>query len=45
MDIPGCNGDYFRAMQAMEQNGGFNPETFAAINKKFVREFVDYHSR
>lgn len=39
--IPGSNGDYFRAMHAMEQNGGFNPETFAAINKKFVTEFVD----
>jgi len=39
--IPGSNGDYFRAMHAMEQNGGFNPEVFAAINKKFVTEFVD----
>lgn len=39
--IPGSNGDYFRAMHAMEQNGGFNPETFVAINKKFVTEFVD----
>lgn len=39
--IPGSNGDYFRAMHAMEQNGGFNQETFAAINKTFVTEFVD----
>ena len=39
--IPGSNGDYFRAMHAMEQDGGFNPETFAAINQKFVTEFVD----
>ncbi len=39
--IPGSNGDYFRALHEMEQNGGFNPETFAAINKKFVTEFVE----
>lgn len=38
--IPGENGDYFRAMHQMETNGGFNPETFAAINRKFVTEFV-----
>jgi mannose-6-phosphate isomerase-like protein (cupin superfamily) len=38
--IPGSNGDYFRAMHEMEQNGGFNPETFAAINRKYVTEFV-----
>ncbi len=39
--IPASNGDYFRAMHEMEQNGGFNPATFAAINKKFVTEFVE----
>lgn len=39
--IPGSNGDYFRAVHAMEQNGAFDPDTFAAINKKFVTEFVD----
>ena len=38
--IPGENGDYFRAMHEMETHGGFNPETFAAINAKFVTEFV-----
>lgn len=43
--IPGSNGDYFRAMHAMEQNGGFNPETFAAINAKFVTDFVDQPDR
>lgn len=38
--IPGGNGDYFREVNAMESTGGFNPETFAAINEKFVTEFV-----
>ena len=38
--IPGDNGDYFRAMHHMEANGGFNPDTFAAINQRFVTEFV-----
>ena len=38
--IPGGNGDYFREMDQMEKSGGFNPETFAAINQKFVTEFV-----
>ena len=38
--IPGDNGDYFRAMHNMEANGGFNPETFAAINQRYVTEFV-----
>jgi mannose-6-phosphate isomerase-like protein (cupin superfamily) len=38
--IPGENGDYFRAMHEMETNGGFNPETFDAINRRFVTEFV-----
>jgi hypothetical protein len=38
--IPGDNGDYFRAMHQMEANGGFNPETFAEINDRFVTEFV-----
>ncbi len=38
--IPGDNGDYFRAMHAMEAAGGFNPETFAEINQRFVTEFV-----
>ena len=38
--IPGENGDYFRAMHAMEAEGGFNPETFAAINRQFETEFV-----
>jgi len=38
--IPGENGDYFRAMHAMEANGGFNPETFAEINQRYVTEFV-----
>lgn len=38
--IPGGNGDYFREMDQMEQAGGFNPERFAAINRKFVTEFV-----
>ncbi|HUB12187.1 MAG TPA: cupin domain-containing protein [Acetobacteraceae bacterium] len=39
--IPGGNGDYFREMNQMESSGGFNPETFAAINRKYVTEFVD----
>lgn len=39
--IPGSNGDYFRAMDKMEREGGFNPDTFAAINKQFVTEFVE----
>jgi len=39
--IPGSNGDYFRAMSKMEAAGGFNPETFAAINRQFVTEFVE----
>jgi mannose-6-phosphate isomerase-like protein (cupin superfamily) len=38
--IPGSNGDYFRAMNEMETAGGFNPETFTAINQRFVTEFV-----
>jgi mannose-6-phosphate isomerase-like protein (cupin superfamily) len=38
--IPGDNGDYFRAMHQMESAGGFNPETFAQINQRFVTEFV-----
>ena len=39
--IPGDNGDYFRAMNKMETTGGFNPETFAAINRQFVTEFIE----
>jgi mannose-6-phosphate isomerase-like protein (cupin superfamily) len=39
--IPGDNGDYFRAMHKMETQGGFNPETFAEINRRFVTEFVE----
>jgi mannose-6-phosphate isomerase-like protein (cupin superfamily) len=39
--IPGDNGDYFRAMHQMEAAGGFNPETFAEINQRFVTEFVE----
>jgi mannose-6-phosphate isomerase-like protein (cupin superfamily) len=38
--IPGDNGDYFRAMHKMETESGFNPETFAEINERFVTEFV-----
>jgi mannose-6-phosphate isomerase-like protein (cupin superfamily) len=38
--IPGSNGDYFRAMHEMETNGGFDPEKFAEINRRFVTEFV-----
>jgi len=38
--IPGDNGDYFRAMHEMEAGGGFNPETIAEINRRFVTEFV-----
>lgn len=38
--IPGENGDYFRAMHQMEATGGFNPQTFAEINQRFVTEFV-----
>jgi len=38
--IPGDNGDYFRAMHQMEAGGGFNPETFAEINQRFVTEFI-----
>ncbi|HTW70611.1 MAG TPA: cupin domain-containing protein [Acetobacteraceae bacterium] len=38
--IPGGNGDYFREMDQMEKSGGFNPDTFDAINRKFVTEFV-----
>jgi mannose-6-phosphate isomerase-like protein (cupin superfamily) len=38
--IPGSNGDYFRAMHEMEAAGGFDPEKFAAINRRFVTEFV-----
>jgi mannose-6-phosphate isomerase-like protein (cupin superfamily) len=38
--IPGDNGDYFRAMHKMESESGFNPETFAEINARFVTEFV-----
>ena len=39
--IPGDNGDYFRAMHKMETESGFNPETFAAINERYVTEFVE----
>jgi mannose-6-phosphate isomerase-like protein (cupin superfamily) len=39
--IPGDNGDYFRAMHKMETDGGFNPETFAEINQRYVTEFVE----
>jgi mannose-6-phosphate isomerase-like protein (cupin superfamily) len=38
--IPGSNGDYFRAMHDMESTGGFDPEKFAEINRRFVTEFV-----
>jgi mannose-6-phosphate isomerase-like protein (cupin superfamily) len=38
--IPGSNGDYFRAMHEMEAGGGFDPEKFAEINRRFVTEFV-----
>jgi len=38
--IPGSNGDYFRAMHEMEASGGFDPEKFAEINRRFVTEFV-----
>lgn len=38
--IPGSNGDYFRAMHEMEAAGGFEPEKFAAINRRFVTGFV-----
>lgn len=38
--IPGSNGDYFRAMHEMEAAGGFDPEKFAEINRRFVTEFV-----
>lgn len=39
--IPGDNADYFREMHGMEQSGGFNPAAFAAINQKFVTEFME----
>ena len=38
--IPGSNGDYFRAVHEMEAGGGFDPTTFADINRRFVTEFV-----
>ncbi len=38
--IPGSNGDYFRAVHAMEASGGFDPEKFGEINRQFVTEFV-----
>jgi mannose-6-phosphate isomerase-like protein (cupin superfamily) len=38
--IPGSNGDYFRAMHEMEASGGFDPEKFAEINRRYVTEFV-----
>src|ERR1017187_3553047 len=38
--IPGSNGDYFRAVHEMETTGGFDPEKFAEINRRFVTEFV-----
>jgi mannose-6-phosphate isomerase-like protein (cupin superfamily) len=38
--IPGSNGDYFRAMHEMETSGGFDPEKFAEINRRFVTEFA-----
>jgi hypothetical protein len=38
--IPGDTGDYFRAMHKMQSESGYNPETFAEINERFVTEFV-----
>jgi mannose-6-phosphate isomerase-like protein (cupin superfamily) len=38
--IPGSNGPYFRAVHEMEAGGGFDPEKFAAINRRFATEFV-----
>ncbi len=38
--IPGSNGDYFRAVHAMEAAGGFDPEKFGEINRQFVTEFI-----
>jgi mannose-6-phosphate isomerase-like protein (cupin superfamily) len=38
--IPGSNGDYFRAVHAMEVDGGFDPEKFGEINRQFVTEFI-----
>ena len=38
--IPGSNDPYFRAVHEMEAEGGFDPERFAEINKRFATEFV-----
>jgi hypothetical protein len=38
--IPGSNGDYFHAVQAMKVAGGFNPERFGEISRRFVTEFI-----
>lgn len=38
--IPGDNEPYFRAVDAMQNDGGFDPQKFAAINQRFATEFV-----
>lgn len=38
--IPGDNEAYFRAVDAMESAGGFDPAQFAEINRRFATEFV-----
>jgi quercetin dioxygenase-like cupin family protein len=38
--IPGSNGDYFRAVHAMQAAGGFDPKKFGEINRQFVTEFI-----
>lgn len=38
--IPGDNEAYFRAVDAMQNDGGFDPVKFAAINDQFATEFV-----
>jgi mannose-6-phosphate isomerase-like protein (cupin superfamily) len=38
--IPGDNADYFRAVDAMQAGGGFDPGKFAAINQRYATEFV-----
>lgn len=38
--IPGDNEPYFRAVDAMQNDGGFDPEKFSAINQRFATEFV-----
>ena len=38
--VPGNNERYFRAVYAMEVNGGLDPKRLAELNEQFATEFI-----